>query len=84
MVLVYCGAKQKDVIEEIEKYKQYDEQVFTFVNRDHIKLYFETTIEDQWEACDIVSGIISKSKYGKALFVNVVPFDGSKVTWFKK
>ncbi|MGL4772100.1 MAG: hypothetical protein ACRC2K_00905 [Clostridium sp.] len=83
MVLVYCGVKQQEVIAEVEKYRDKGEQIFKFVKRDHIKLYFDTTLEDEWQACDVVSGIIAKSKYGKALFINVVPFDGKKVTWFK-
>lgn len=84
MVLVYCGLRQQDVIEEIEKYKNDGQQVFKLVKKEGIKLYFDTTIKDQWKACNVVSGIIRNYKYGNALFVNVVPFDESGVSWFKQ
>lgn len=84
MIILYCGLRQDDIINEIEKYNDNGQQIFKFIKKENIKIYFETTLKDEWQGCSIINGIVSNYKYGKALFVNALPCDGENVSWFNK
>lgn len=83
MVLVNCPLMQQDVIREVEKYNIDNKKVFSFVRKEGIKLYFDTTVEDKWEACKVISNIIRGMRFSSAIMFHVVPTDGAKVEWFK-
>ncbi|SHJ08552.1 hypothetical protein SAMN02745163_01272 [Clostridium cavendishii DSM 21758] len=85
MIILYCGLKQKYLISQIEKFKINEQHVFKFIKKDthnNIKLYFDTILEDDGEACHIMKNIILRSDFGQILFFNIVSFDGEKITWF--
>lgn len=82
MVLVNCPLMQLDVIREVEHYKLNDETVFKFVRKQGIKLYFDSKIDDRWEACKIISNIIRSTSFASSLMFHVVPTDGEKIEWF--
>lgn len=84
MILVYCGLKQQDVINEIERYSENGQKLFKFIKRENIKLYFETILNDEWHGCSLINRIVRDYKYGKALYVNAVPCDGENISWFDK
>jgi len=83
MVLVNCPLMQEDIIKIIEEYKIEDKQVFKLVNKKKIQLYFESTIENDNEACQIVKGIIKSYKYSPALVYHVTSFSEGTINWYK-
>lgn len=82
MLLVNCPLMQYDVIGEVEKYTLNGEKVFSFVRKDGIKLYFNTSIDDEWKACKLISKIIRGMKFSSAIMFHVVPTDGARIEWF--
>lgn len=83
MVLVSCPLKQKDVIELIESYRIDGENMFTLQNKKGVNLYFNSKIENDYEACSIIKNIIKSYKYSPALMYNVTTCDGEKINWYK-
>lgn len=82
MIYVYCPMKQDDIIKEIELFKINNISQFKLIERDGIKLIFSSEINDNNEACNIISGIIRGYKYGVALMFNVVPYENDEIKWF--
>ncbi len=72
MIIVNCGLRQDDIIEIVENIEVENEKIFKYVKKKGIRIFFECTLSDIERACYIANRTISNTKYGKALFYNVV------------
>lgn len=82
MILVHCPLMQKEMQEAIEAFEIEGNKVFTFIKKEKIRMYFESTLDNDETSCRIISKIIQNHKYGPALMYNVVSSDGNKIKWF--
>lgn len=82
MILVNCSIAQTDIIKLISEYKVDGEYIFRHLKTEGIKIYFNSTLNDDYKACDIISNIIRGHKYGPIIFFNVVPVYKNEIKWF--
>lgn len=83
MILVSCPLKQNDIIKIIEEYKGEEKQVFRLENKKGSNLYFNSTLENNDEACLLIKKLIKSYKYSPALMYNVVSCEDGKINWYK-
>lgn len=72
MIVVNCALKQTDIVKVVEDIELDNMKVFKFVKKEGIKLYFESTLEDDEKAVAIIKKAIKSAKFGSALLFNVL------------
>ncbi len=81
MVIVNCPLRQDDIIKIVENVKIEDKNIFRFVSKKGIRIFFECNHNNVGEACSIAHNAVFKTKLGKVLFYNVV--DQNDYPWVK-
>lgn len=82
MIIVFCPMRQNDIIKEIEDFEINNIKQFSLIKKNGIKLVFDSKVNDNSEACNIINGIIRNYKYASALMFNVVPCENDEIKWF--
>ncbi|PRR84651.1 hypothetical protein [Clostridium vincentii] len=81
MVIVFSPLCQKEIIKAIESFEIDGDQVFSIKEREGMKLIFNSTIENEDEACKVAKKIMSGIKYSSGLNYCVVSYDGKEIKW---
>ena len=81
MVIVFSPLCQEDIIKDIENFKIDGSNVFSINEIDGMRLIFDSTIENDKEACSVAKKIMGNFKYARALNYFVAPYDGKEVQW---
>lgn len=68
MIIVNSPIMQDKIIKILETLK---DPTYTFVKKDGIKIYFETSLDDKAEACKIAKKEIKKDPMGGAIMFTV-------------
>ena len=81
MVIVFSPLCQKDIIDYIESFEIDGGKVFYFKEKEGMRLIFDSTIEDEYEACKVAKKVMGRFKYASGLNYYVAPYDGKEVKW---
>ena len=67
MILLNAPIQQDKIIDTLTHYSE-DGVSYTFVKKDGMKLYFETTADNEEEAAQLAKKIIKGTDYGSVLY----------------
>jgi len=81
MVIVFSPLCQEEIIKEIESFEIDGGKVFSIKERKGMKMIFESTIENENEACKLAKKIMGNVKYSSGLNYCVVSYDGKEIKW---
>jgi len=81
MVIVFCPLCQRDIINDMENFEIEGSKVFSFNKKEGMRLTFDSTIEDEYEACKVAKKVMGSFKYASGLNYYVAPYDGKEVKW---
>ena len=81
MVIVFCPLCQRDIINDMENFEIEGSKVFSLKKKEGMRLTFDSTIEDIFEACKVAKNIMGRLKYARGLNYYVAPYDGKEVKW---
>lgn len=73
MIIVNCVWKRDNIINAVENIKVNEKNVFKYIRRNGIRLFFENSIEDL-EAVNLIKKAIKEIPGSEALVTNVVPY----------
>lgn len=82
MILLCLGVKQEEIINKIESYEIDGKKVFKLKKKERVNHYFDTTLEDLEQGCNIIQSIVRGVKYGNVIFFSTFPIKGDEVQWF--
>lgn len=82
MIIVFSPLMQEDIINEMENFIVDGNSIFSIKEKKGMRLTFNSTIEDQDEACKVAKNIMRGYKYSRGLNYYVAPFDGKEIKWF--
>jgi len=81
MVIVFSPLCQSDIINDMENFKIDGSKVFSFKEKEGMRLTFDSTIEDEYAACKVAKKIMGSFKYASGLYYYVAPYDGKEIKW---
>lgn len=71
MIVINCALKQNEIIEVVEKISINGKNPFKYREKKGIKIFFDSTEQDNVKNLDLIKSSIKKSEFGTALFFNI-------------